>query len=107
VQIFSEPTLGTRLAFRGGTALHELFLHPPRRYSEDIDLVQVSPEPIGPALTALRKSLDSWLGEPRRKQSEGGVALIYRFDSEIPPITLLRLKVEINTREHFFVFGYV
>jgi len=71
VQIFSEPTLNSRLAFRGGTALHKLFLNPPSRYSEDIDLVQVKPEPIGPTLTGLRKILDSWLGQPRRKQSEG------------------------------------
>lgn len=107
VQIFSEPTLSTRAAFRGETALHKLFLSPPSRYSEDIDLVQVKPEPIGPTLTALHKTLDSWLGEPRRKQSEGRVTLVYRFDSEVPPITPLRLKVEINTREQFSVFGFI
>jgi len=107
VQIFSESTLNSHLAFRGGTALHKLFLNPASRYSEDIDLVQVKPEPIGPTLTALHKILDSWLGEPRRKQSEGRATLIYRFDSEIAPITPLRLKVEINTREHFSVFGYI
>jgi hypothetical protein len=33
--------------------------------------------------------------------------MIYRFDSEIPPITPLRLKVEVNTREHFSVFGFM
>jgi len=107
IEIFSESELSSHLAFRGGTALHKLFLSPPSRYSEDIDLVQVKPEPIGPTLTRLRKILDSWLGEPRRKQSEGRVTLIYRFDSEIAPVTPLRLKVEINTREHFSVFGYV
>ena len=42
VTIFSEPTLKTHLAFRGGTALHKLFLNPPSRYSEHIDLVQVN-----------------------------------------------------------------
>ena len=107
VEIFSESTLSSHLAFRGGTALHKLFFIPPSRYSEDIDLVQVKPEPIGPTLTNLRKTLDSWLGEPRRKQSEGKATLIYRFDSEIAPVTPLRLKVEINTREHFSVFDYV
>ena len=30
----------------------------------------------------------------------------YRFESEIPPITNLLLKIEINCREHFTVFGY-
>ena len=31
--------------------------------------------------------------------------IIYRFESEIPPIINLRLKIEINCREHFNVFG--
>ena len=57
VEIFSNPFLKTKLAFRGGTTLHKLFLSPQPRYSEDIDLVQVDEEPIGEVLTALRKSL--------------------------------------------------
>jgi len=32
VELFSDPVLGERLAFRGGTALHKLFLRPPARY---------------------------------------------------------------------------
>jgi hypothetical protein len=35
------------------------------------------------------------------------MTLIYRFESEIPPITPLRLKIEVNTREHFSVLGFV
>ena len=31
--------------------------------------------------------------------------MIYRFDSEIAPVRPLRLKIEINTREHFTVMG--
>lgn len=46
LQLFSDPYLQKRLAFRGGTAIHKLFLKPQVRYSEDIDLVQVSAEPI-------------------------------------------------------------
>ena len=30
----------------------------------------------------------------------------YSFRSEIPPVTNLKLKIEINTREHFAVMGY-
>jgi predicted nucleotidyltransferase component of viral defense system len=41
VEVFSAPLLSSRLAFRGGTALHKLYLTPPARYSEDVDLVQV------------------------------------------------------------------
>ena len=72
VELFSEPLLSEHLAFRGGTALHKLYLAPPARYSEDIDLVQVKGGPIGAIMTGLRQKLDSWLGAPKRKQSEGG-----------------------------------
>lgn len=33
------------------------------------------------------------------------MTLYYRFESEARPVTPLRLKVEINTREHFSVLG--
>ena len=46
VQLFSEPFLRERLAFRGGSALHKIFHKLQRRYSEVIDLVQISQEPI-------------------------------------------------------------
>lgn len=106
VEVFADPALSDSLAFRGGTALHKLYLTPPARYSEDIDLVQVQSGPIGSVMTVLRQRLDSWLGAPKRKQSEGRMTMIYRFDSEIPPLTPLRLKVEVNTREHFSVCGF-
>ncbi len=92
VNIFSNPALSKALAFRGGTALYKLYVKPAARYSEDIDLVQVNPEPAGPAMKALRSVLDSWLGEPRWKQSEGRVTFVYRFNSEDAPPIPLRLK---------------
>lgn len=105
VEIFSRPEIANGLAFRGGTALYKLHLRPAARYSEDIDLVQTTPGGIGPVLNALHGALDDWLGEPRWKQSEGRVTLTYRFDSEdLPPIRL-KLKLEINSREHFTVLG--
>ncbi|MFN7934343.1 MAG: nucleotidyl transferase AbiEii/AbiGii toxin family protein [Bryobacteraceae bacterium] len=107
VQIFQHPLLGNALAFRGGTAGHKLFLPTPARYSEDIDLVQVDAGPIGPVMSALRETLDSWLGNPRRSQGEGRMAFLYRFESELPPVLPLRLKIEVNTREHFTVMGHV
>src|SRR5262245_24704836 len=84
VEIFSDALLADALAFRGGTALHKLFFRPPARYSEDIDLVQVRAEKIGPVLEALRARLDPWLRKPTWKQSEGRIALVYRFDSTSP-----------------------
>ena len=68
--------------------------------------MQVQSGSIGSIMDALHAKLDSWLGEPRRQQSEGRMTMVYRFDSEIPPITPLRLKVEVNTREHFSVLGF-
>ena len=102
-EIFADDHLARSLAFRGGTALFKLYLAPPPRYSEDIDLVQTVAEPIGPTIDRLRHRLDSWLGEPRRSFKEGRVTLLYRFASEDAPPLPLRLKIEINSREHFHV----
>lgn len=105
IEIFNVPGIRENLAFRGGTALNKLFLDSPSRYSEDIDLVQLTPGPIGPVLDALRRVLDPWLAEPRREQRVMMTALVYRFHSEIPPVVPLRLKVEMNTREHGSLMG--
>lgn len=40
ISIFNDTFLVEKLAFRGGTALHKLYLKPQIRYSEDIDLIQ-------------------------------------------------------------------
>ena len=102
IEIFSRPILANNLAFRGGTALYKLHLQP-ARYSEDIDLVQTRAGGVGPIMDALREVLNPWLGPPKWKQSEGRVTLVYRIRAEdgLP----LKLKVEINSREHFNVFG--
>lgn len=105
VDIFTHPVLKDALAFRGGTALYKLHIKPAARYSEDIDLVQVAPEPAGNVMDALHAVLDPWLGKSRYTQSEGRVTFSYRFGSEDAPPVPLKLKVEINTREHFSVFG--
>ena len=105
VEIFSNPVLKKALAFRGGTAIYKLHLKPPARYSEDIDLVQVRAEAAGVLMEALREILDPWLGKPAWKQSEGRVTFYYRFNSEDAPPINLRLKVEVNSREHFSLYG--
>jgi len=107
IAIFTHPVLANALAFRGGTALYKLHIHPPARYSEDIDLVQVRAEPAGPMMDAIREVLDPWLGKPRWKQTEGRVTFIYRFHSEDTPPLTLRLKVEINSRERLAVYGFI
>ena len=107
VELFSRPAVAGGLAFRGGTALYKLYLTPPARYSEDIDLVQTAPGPIGPVMDGVREALDPWLGKPKWKQTEARVTFIYRFASEDAPPLRLRLKVEISSREHYSVFGLV
>ncbi|HQU94484.1 MAG TPA: nucleotidyl transferase AbiEii/AbiGii toxin family protein, partial [Pyrinomonadaceae bacterium] len=96
--------LRERLAFRGGTALHKLYLKPQPRYSEDIDLVQIKPEPIKETLAQLQSRL-AFLGPASVEQKRDNNTLKFRFESEIPPVQPLRLKVEINCREHFNVMG--
>lgn len=105
IDIFNDSFLNKKVAFRGGTALHKLYFQPAARYSEDIDLVQVIPESIGDTIDRFREVLN-YLGEPIRKQKHRNTTLIYRFESETPPTVPLRLKIEINCREHFTVFGY-
>jgi predicted nucleotidyltransferase component of viral defense system len=104
VDVYSRSEVASALALRGGTALYKLHLSPPARYSEDIDLVQVEAGPIGPLLNAVRESLGPWLGEPRRVFKEGRITLVYRMQSEGPPSLPMRLKIEINSREHFSAF---
>ena len=105
VEIFSDDLLKKSLAFRGGTALHKLYLQPQVRYSEDIDLVQINPEPINPILKQIRERL-SFLGTKRTvKQHIHNNTIVYRFDTSTQPIINMRLKIEINTREHFTVLG--
>ncbi|MBL7220659.1 MAG: nucleotidyl transferase AbiEii/AbiGii toxin family protein [Phycisphaerae bacterium] len=106
VELFSNDDLGDQFALRGGTALNKLVLRPASRYSEDIDLVQMRPGAIGSMIDGIRAKLDPLLGDPRRGHSQGNTTLLYRFESEIPPVTPLRLKIEINTREHFTVNGF-
>lgn len=105
LETFGDDDLARSLAFRGGTTLFKLHLTPAPRYSEDIDLVQRRAEPIGTTLDRLRSRLDPWLGEPKRSFGEGRVTLVYRFGSEDAEPLPLRLKVEMNSREHFSVLG--
>ncbi|MBK7027790.1 MAG: nucleotidyl transferase AbiEii/AbiGii toxin family protein [Bacteroidales bacterium] len=105
VELFSDDLIKNSLAFRGGTALHKLFMKPQARYSEDIDLVQIEQGPISPVLKRIREKL-SFLGTKRTvKQHIHNNTILYRFETEIQPVINMRLKIEINTREHFNILG--
>ncbi len=103
--LFNDEFLASRLAFRGGTAINKLLFGKPLRYSEDIDLVQTVAGPIGPTVDAIRKAL-SWLGPCAREQAGHSMHLIFRFAPEVESEAKLKLKVEINTREHDSLHGW-
>lgn len=106
VELFSDGFLREHLAFRGGTALHKLYLSPAPRYSEDIDLVQIRPGPIKPIMQRIDEVI-KFFKEERKTQNRGhGVKAHYRFNSEYEGIRM-RLKLEINCREHFNVLSWI
>lgn len=105
VELFSNKVIAENLLFRGGTSLYKLFASKPARYSEDIDLVQVKALPIGDVMTEIRKVCENIMPPDGHKQSQGRLVLYYKSESEIPPIMPIKIKIEINTREHFNVYG--
>lgn len=102
--LFNAPALKGAIAFRGGTAINKLLFSKPLRYSEDIDLVQTRAEPIGATVDAIRDVL-SWLGKCNREQAGHSMHLIYKYAPEADAQATLKLKVEINTREHDNLLG--
>lgn len=105
VDMFGHAKVAEQAVFRGGTALHKLFFGASGRYSEDIDLVQREAGPIGGLIDSIRETLDPWLGSPSWKQGKGRFTLKYGFETSFAPVTTMRVKIEINTREHFSVLG--
>lgn len=106
VEIFSDEFLRENLAFRGGTALHKLYLSPAPRYSEDIDLVQIKPGPIKPIMQRINEVITFFEEKRNTKIGIHGAKALYRFNSEYEEIRL-RLKLEINCKEHFNVLDWV
>lgn len=101
--LFNHPQLRGKIAFRGGTAINKLLFGKPLRYSEDIDLVQTQPEPIGGIIDGVRDAL-SWLGKFNRDQAPHTTHLVFKFNPEAGGGSL-KLKIEINTREHQNLHG--
>lgn len=106
VAIFGDEFLASQLAFRGGTALHKLHLLPQARYSEDIDLVQITAGPIKPIMFRLGEVL-GFLPDRVTKQKRYNNTMLCRIQSEGTPPVQLRLKVEINCFEHFTEMGFI
>lgn len=102
--LFNSTDLANAVALRGGTAIHKLIFSHPLRYSEDIDLVQTYPMPIGKTIDAIRNTLP-WLGNCKRKQTHHSTHLFFKFIAEDSTNTKINLKIEINTREHENLYG--
>ena len=105
VAIYSDPFLASRLAWRGGTALYKLYVTPQPRYSEDIDLVLINPEPMGPILDRLRSVL-SFVPDQQAKGKRYNHVMKLRYMSENETPIAMRIKVEINCNEHFTELGF-
>ena len=73
--LFNSEQLQGKIAFRGGTSIHKLLFDKPLRYSEDIDLVQTQPEPIGKIIDGIRAALP-WLGKCKREQVAHSMHLV-------------------------------
>lgn len=106
IELFSDDFLRENLAFRGGTALHKLYLNPAPRYSEDIDLVQIKKGSIKPILKRIGEVIGFFDEKRVVKQKANNNTILYRFNSEYNPDIRLRLKIEINCREHFNLLGW-
>ena len=57
-------------------------------------------EPIGEILDRLRTVLE-FIGKAKVEVGDTMATMKFRFESEIAPVVPLRLKIEINCREHF------
>ena len=104
--LYSNEIIRETLVFKGGTAINKLFLDPPSRYSEDIDLVRISGDRIGPISKAISGSLlwlveEAGLGNPEHSLRKYGLKYFYKFRNVEGSIS--KLKIEVNTREPFYV----
>jgi hypothetical protein len=79
IELFSRPALRKLLAFRGGTALHKLFLKPAVRYSEEGNKI---------SRTEFEQNLELKMKHPG-------------FLSDLPP--LLRPGIQYNMQEAYLM----
>lgn len=110
--LFEDSFLQQQIAMRGGTLLHKVYLPPPSRYSEDIDLVVIGDRPEGHIRKALNRVLQNVLGTPKQSvwddvklaiRNTFKPSRVLRMTYEIPslaePGTTLQIVVEANVTE--------
>lgn len=92
VALFNDDFLRTQIAMRGGTLLHKVYLPPPARYSEDIDLVVFGDRPEGHIRKALTRVLREDLGNPKATVW-GALSLAIR--NTVKPSRVLRMTYSV------------
>lgn len=90
--LFEDSFLQGQIAMRGGTLLHKVYLPPPARYSEDIDLVVVGNRPEGHIRKALNRVLHDVLGTLKRS-AWGELKLAIR--NTVKPSRVLRMTYAV------------
>jgi predicted nucleotidyltransferase component of viral defense system len=88
VALFDDRFLQSQIAMRGGTLLHKVYLAPPSRYSEDIDLIVVGNRPEGHIRKALNRVLKGVLGTPRQSVWDN---LTLAIRNTVKPSRVLRM----------------
>lgn len=106
-EIYSHPTLKDQIIFRGGTCLNKIYWKTPTRYSEDLDFVQIKSGPVGPIIDSLKEVSKSIFdkGLIKKEITKRSLKMFYEFTPEMSPGEPLRIKLEVNLREHFSVEG--
>ena len=79
--IAADDYLGDELVFRGGTCLHKLYLHPARRYSEDLDYVRATAGGIGKVTRAI-SDIGTSLGYDVRTKMSAQPRVYLRYTAE-------------------------
>jgi predicted nucleotidyltransferase component of viral defense system len=92
VALFDDRFLQGQIAMRGGTSLHKVYLAPPSRYSEDIDLVVVGDRPESHIRRALNRVLGGVLGAPKQSVWED---LKLAIRNSVKPSRVLRMTYAI------------
>ena len=95
-EIYQDEFLGTELAFRGGTALHKLFLPEPFRYSEDLDFVRTTSGGIGTIIDQI-KLIGNQLGYSVATKMGKFPKIFWKGTTQTG--YSLKIKIEINTYE--------
>lgn len=85
--------------------MHKLYLNPAPRYSKILIWSRLR-KGIKPILKRIGEVITFFEEDRVVKPKANNNTLLYRFNSEYSPDIRLKLKIEINCREHFNILGW-